>query len=384
MARVLLSLLAGLLAAAPGCAQELSEEPLTAERLDAFGAEFEERVNAGDSAWLRSVSDTQALFDRAVGDRVDDPLADSSPVEFVRTLIDQGAWSDVLFADIADNGCRLLRSELWNDEGRLFLRLRHESVMFCELVVRERDGELRIVDAFPYPTGELVSETMGAFVDWAEFEAEQAGSQYVSATSDAFARASELSRVAVLIDTDPEEVLRILDSWPAVLGGMRVFLNARVSAATWLDEDVYRDAMRVLAEYVPEGDPCRDMLIAETYHIVGDYEEGLAAVGRLQERVGPEGWLTSLRGEIQLEMGELGAALATGDEAFALEPELIDVHSLRVPAALGLGSPEQVLRVLMEYEEYFYPDEEWLGQLDGYAAFLDTPEGAEWRRVLGG
>jgi Tetratricopeptide repeat len=129
-------------------------------------------------------------------------------------------------------------------------------------------------------------------------------------------------------------------------------------------------------------EPLADFLSIDFYFLKKDRAGLEACLERIIERLGgPDANLITLRANGQLQAGDFTAALASLDEAFALEPDFEGAHFARLQALIAQRDFPAAVAQLDSLTERFnrpFPPSS-ARESAAMTAFLASPEFAKWR-----
>lgn len=143
----------------------------------------------------------------------------------------------------------------------------------------------------------------------------------------------------------------------------------------------YREALADVAERFGEDDRTQFMLV-DHYYFIQDYAKALAAVERMQDRVGPDEENELLRGGLLKLMGRHDEAVIALRSMVALAPERPDTHGVLVAnlAELGLHAEAVAAMRAAEARDITF-SEATMRSEPAYAGLLASPEYAAYREA---
>ncbi len=255
-----------------------------------------------------------------------------------------------------------------------FRRVAHQGgFQFIELLVRARtDTNPRVIDAWSLNTGEDLSSTL----------AEALGG--ISAADPSLLRrldgqrnpwtthAEELERAQTLIANGrSDEALTLLDAMPQLMRDSRLISLLRVKAAAATAPERYAAVLDEVAALRPD-DPTVLVMLIDRHALADQWAEAAADIQRIQLFL-PDPYLDAMQARMEARAGHTERALALVEAAQATEPELLDVHDVRMLIALRQGDTPVADRELGILIRRYGVNAEQLAAMDGYAQIRALP-----------
>ena len=172
----------------------------------------------------------------------------------------------------------------------------------------------------------------------------------------------------------PKEALAIYASLPPGAQKEKAFMLLRLQAAQAANDDtLYLAAMDDLAKTFPN-DPCVDLITIDALVMRKEYGKTLAALQRLDKRVGGDPYLKVLQANILAEEGKEDEAAKLVQAAIDAEPTLRGAHYTRLGIANAQQKFGEMVRFLGEYEAAFHEGIEGIETTPDYASFAASAE----------
>lgn len=278
---------------------------------------------------------------------------------------------------------RILRVSGGKGEGRALLRVTgEEGLRYFDLHLRRaRAGEVKIVDVFVFTAGEDLSQSMrklylmvAADADVGLLDRLMGKEREILAHAKALKAMNDARREGRHAD-----FLALYDELPAALKAERVFLLARIAAASALgDEKRWLRAIEDFERALP-GDPTLDLVSVDGFLLRKEYDKALASADRLDARVA-DPYLEFWRGSILLMKGDRQGAKRRLRAAIAREPTLADPYWTLIDLAQQDGEFAAVAELLTAVERDAGVELRDLEEVPEFAAFVRSKEYPAWKK----
>lgn len=298
----------------------LAQRPLTeAEQLE-IARRFETAVNKRDLAAITQAFDVDAMLERAT-------RGYDSSEPFVRNFR-AGAKSAFKFAAelvriMGQPGahCRLLRVRQSGTEARAVFRfIIPPGLNYHEYIISAKDG--RLVDAYVYLSGELLSETIRRpFLTLAA----QVKGGVKGAEKEFLDNASAIPTMAAMLKEQKfQQVMDMYRKLPTSVQKDKLFMLLRLQAAMQLDEKEYARAIADYESLFPT-DPALNLISLDGLLLKKKYDACIQMIDRLDRGVGGDPYLKILRAGVYFESNRQEQAAELVRKAFEEEPGLKDI-----------------------------------------------------------
>ena len=357
----------------------------TDDQLEQIGLEYQDAMNAGDVDWAVSLFDMEAF-----GMRMAEPLYTnpSDRSEFALGLVEGGALANLIQRQIGAiessfGYASYLRVHAIEDmRGPLVrLDLGENGFEYFLLVVEQRGvSPPKIADLFVGTNGERLSTSAGAIAQLM-LEPSESLLGRLFGQSVANEELLDLFRALVLNlrTEDYAAAYEVIETMPAVLRNHRILAGIAVQVAGRLDEQVYQEELRRLAEFYGD-DPRTAFLLVDYYFLQGDFGSAMQQVENLEQIFGLDGAIALLKTTISIELGDADAALAYAEAGEAAEPLGENSQLALLNAYLMTDRYEGVVATINALEAlygYFFNDEIFASD-PVYADFSRSPEFEAW------
>lgn len=385
----LLTLLA-LTAAAPAApaappappAEEARKAPVEPAYLE-FAQAVEKGINARDGAALDAHIDIDAIGIRSTqGLKTQPGYAEAFQKGLRQSGLGLGKQLVSTFND--ESSFTLLRVRHLKGAPRaLFRTISPQGLNYLDLELhKDGSGRVRVVDFYPYVSGEFISETLRRGYIAAAADASQGLVDRLMGKEQTYLK--NLPKIQAMQSAlqagKHEEVLRIYGELPASFKVDKMPLLLRLHAAAGLSAEgpAYAQAIADFEKAQPN-DPSLDLISFDGYLLRKDHAGAIRAMDRLDLRV-RDPYLSVLRGNVMLDKGDTGEARRHYAAAVAAEPSLLVAHWSLAGLAIQTKQYKELGERLDAIEATGLVE---LNDLDGvaeYEGFVKSPEYKAWKK----
>lgn len=241
---------------------------------------------------------------------------------------------------------------------------------------RRPGSQVRALDFYSYTSGERISKTVRRiYLPAAANQSRNILDKLLTGESDLVKASPKITELTGAIrNGKPKEALAIYASLPPGAQKEKAFMLLRLQAAQAANDDtLYLAAMDDLAKTFPN-DPCVDLITIDALVMRKEYGKTLAALQRLDKRVGGDPYLKVLQANILAEEGKEDEAAKLVQAAIDAEPTLRGAHYTRLGIANAQQKFGEMVRFLGEYEAAFHEGIEGIETTPDYASFAASAE----------
>ncbi|HYF34906.1 MAG TPA: hypothetical protein VD994_06395 [Prosthecobacter sp.] len=354
--------------------------------VDAFGARVARAVNEKDTAFLASVTDSEAMADRVfvpLGDGIDTQQAKRG---FINGLQRNASG---LFNNVMGSEVKFMSQGERDGFPTVRLRVMFESgaVSFIDLLVRlDRSRTVKAVDIFTFVFGSYATtEARNAMLlmmtkdQSSPLRVALGMKDYDPVTTEALIKMSTALRLG-----RGEEIVSQYKGLSQALKNERMFFLIYLQGLTTLqsesDEmnDLYRAALMRAPELLGE-ESATDFLRVDLQFMDNDFAGAEESLRKTEDKVGRDAYLTQMRALMFLRLNKVDEAQRLEREARKMEPDLLSLVDLRLlihaarkdyPALVNeLRELKTARQVVITREQLTEPE---------YEEFLKSPEFANW------
>lgn len=339
----------------------------TAAEAEAFAKDFAKHVGPCNASELDRRIDAPLLFSRVFANR---KIPDAEKDGFVRGF---GSVGKVLCRELTGEArvdATFLRVRLVDGAPRPLLRLVTQGILtYVELELDKQAGRVRVADLTMASAGERFSDVIGGAAD-----------MLMAAPAEVEALAEKTQRVNHLMQTkqwkEAETAFRAL---PAKFRATKAARLMELRIAAELGEDTYRTALAAYAKASPN-DPSLALLQIDRALLQNQPADALRQIAILDEQVGGDPYLDTLRADAYAADGKLDEALAAAERAAKGAPESDSVWwqlATQQTASRRYGDAVTTLAVL---RDRFGHDVSaaTLGSDERFTALVQSAEFAAW------
>ena len=383
----LVTILTGLARSLPAQDDDPADPP-SAEDCLQVAREFEELIQTGRSARATQLIDWESIIASATSGYEETPQLMSArrgfKSGFASRMRESGGLTAQIVATVeAGGGYRLLRMHEVDGNTRALFRLllpQGGGVNYHDLEFhRDQRGVVRIRDMHIALSGEFFSQTLRrAFLPLA---AEVLGEEDIGqANSEYLGHLDELTSMAEATQArEFEKALRIYAELPASMQQDKNVLFLRLQASQNANDEAYAETIADFSKFHPD-DLCIELLSINGYILSGQHEQSLAAVNRIEQRIGGDLFLLVLRAGILFDAGSLDEAEQSAREAIELEPTLENAYWQVISVSLEQNDFATTAEMLTLIEDRLGIELADLTEVPEYAEFVKSAEFRKWIR----
>jgi predicted negative regulator of RcsB-dependent stress response len=362
----------------------LSSAPATqaGEEFEAFARGVERGIAEGRADAL--TLDIDSLAQRVTADI---PAPEKFRTGFVNGMkssgVDRSLSKQLAESARAGGSTRLLRVRPTKGGARALYRvLNANGVNYLDLhLERQGTAKIKIVDSDVFILGETLSESMRRLYLLALSDAKLGVLDQLMGKEREFLKNAHVLKEIQRLQQEKKhaEVIAAFEKLPASLRKERVFLLARLNAASALgDEKQYRRAIEDYEAALP-GDPSLDLVSIDGHFLRKQYDQALARVDRLDSRV-KDPYLEFMRGSILLEKGDREGAKRRFRAAIAGEPTLQPPYWAIIAVVMKEKDFKSTAELLTSVEKDAGVELADLEEVPEFAEFVKSKEYRAWKK----
>jgi len=358
--------------------------PATEEECKEFAGQIETAVRKRDRATLDLLLSIEELAIRCFSDFSLTQTERQSAINGIRKSTETNSVAKEIMGDVEKGGSyKLLRLHVVDGRARaLFRVIGSAGVNYHDILVsRSPDGRLVMEDMYIFLTGEMLSQTMRRTV--IPLLAETRRGILAGLRDSEKTYVANLPKIRALMAAlrakDGRQVVTIYKNLPREIRDQKVFLLMYIQGASLADDDEYTTAITAYRKLFPT-DAAVDFLSIDYFLLKKEYDESLRCVEKVDQSVGGDPYLHSLRANVLIQATRLKEARGEADKAIELEPTLTDSYWTRITVALKEKNHIDTLRWLKKLVEATDEKITDLTTLDDYADFVKSPQHEEWRK----
>jgi predicted Zn-dependent protease len=284
---------------------------------------------------------------------------------------------------VADGGSyRLLRIGTKDGHKTIVMRMAGTSgINYHEYLLANEGGQARAVDLYIYLSAERISETLRrTAIPLAQHDSRNLLQRLTRSESAFVANMDKIQQMTSMLQQGRhEETMRIYRQLPIELQQDKNMLLIRYQAAVNLGEAELTATLSDFRAHHPH-DVGVDFMLIDYYVLKKEFEAALASIDRLDQAVGGDRYLDTLRAEVALQQGDQNRALQLAEKAVAAAEDLTGPRFTLIAVLLATKDYTRTLREMREVEDRFSIDFGNLSENAIYADFLKSKEGEEWQR----
>jgi hypothetical protein len=344
-------------------------------------------LESGDAAKFSSFIDWNAIVDRATTGLGTPQLRSQIAAGALNSLAKGDGLATQLANQIKGGGSfDFLR--LRNQRGRrnaLFRVVQNEGAMnYLDMeLARRPDGQIKVVDIYPYAAGELMSQTLRrGFIPVVASSSRTFLEKLTTSESDYMKNFDKILAMTNSLNAGrPADTLAAYRTLPASLQKEKTVLLLRLRAAMAVSEPEYAAAIEAMRTNFPR-DPALDLIALDGFFMKKQFAEALAGIDRLEKSVGGDPYLGILRANAFSEKGDLKSARKSAEQAVAGLPQNINARWSLVAITLKQKDFAGTLAALKSIDTDFTMEFGDMTKIPDYAEFCKSPQYKDWVEYL--
>jgi tetratricopeptide (TPR) repeat protein len=370
----------------PSAAPVTSGKPLTDDECLAAATKYAQAITDGDANAAKGLVDFNEVLRRATANvEVTEDVRRGFASGFLGST-GNGGYERQLTGLLEGGGrCDALRVHQVGNETRVWMRLTSDSqgLVYQDLIFfRGADKQPHVADMYVVAAGELLSQTIRRmYIPLAASNDKNLLERLTGAESDFVKHASDLQQMMAQMQNQPAAALASYRRLPESLRKNKAIMLIRVQAAASADEREYLTAMEEFQKEFPE-DAAVEMQSIDWHLLREEYDEAIASVDAVDQIVGGDPFLHTMRANILTEKGDFTAAEQAANKAIEADATMTDAYWVLVNVAIRKGDFAATLGSLKRLDQAF--EMEWgdLSEISDYAEFVQSPQFQEWNAYL--
>jgi tetratricopeptide (TPR) repeat protein len=273
-------------------------------------------------------------------------------------------------------------------DGRKSIILRHvnpaNELDYFEIPVqRNAAGKLLAADIRKF-SGTTASEHMRYYLLWGL--PTESGQTIKKTDGQIPIRRPDLENMMAFLQASDEhrhtDILQIARRFDASIARSKLVLGLRLRSARLISQHEYSDAIRAYREALPN-DAFLYLVAADEHTLRGGAVHAMQCIDRLDAMIGGDPYLHAIRAKIHLHTNDFADAKKAANAAIAGGDRRVDPLWTLLTVSLREQDHAESLRLLkkMVFEHKIVLDK--IATNPDYAAFLRSPQAAEWQKFSG-
>ncbi|WP_018127048.1 tetratricopeptide repeat protein [Balneola vulgaris] len=259
-----------------------------------------------------------------------------------------------------------------------------EGLNYYELIIDySNKNSLRIIDIYPYYSGELFSDTINRIViillsETGMLDTTVSGfdtnKQLLSSNVDKMKQMGEMRRQA-----NHQGMVNLYKSLPEPLKVEKIFIINVLTSAFYVDEMFYLSIIEQYKNIFPD-DPSLPLITLDYYLLRGDIENSYKMINELDATIGGDNFLNTYRGFVAEVNEDTTRAIKYYTTAISNDPYIEDAYWSLIEIYLDQENFKLVTEQLIALEEYIGYEftEQGFEEIDIYAQYIQSSEFKEW------
>jgi hypothetical protein len=345
---------------------------------------METAVARGDVRALANVVDWDDVLKLALRDL---ELSAKSRSEFRRGVLSSlqqpSGILGVIIQNVSQGGSyRLLRIGERDGQKSILMRMAGTSgVNYHEYLLTNIGGQPQATDIYIYLSAERISDTLRrAAIPLVQHESRNLVDRLTKTESAFVANVETIQKMTeAMQNARHAEAIDLYRQLPAELQRDKNIMLIRYQSAVTLGEAETTATLDDFRAHHPH-DVGVDFMLIDFYVLKRDFASALECIDRLDQAVGGDPYLDSMRAEIVLQQGHPAEALRLAERAVTAVADLPGPRFSLIGASLATKDFGRTAAEMREVEQRFGLDFGELNANPAYAEFVKSPEGVAWQR----
>ena len=241
------------------------------------------------------------------------------------------------------------------------------------------DGKVRARRIYVYLSGESIAQTLRR--SYLAVVAGERRSVLARALRPENEYGANLDKIGDLARAVGEKrfpaAMAIYKTLPVGVREDKSVLTLHLQAAQGVGEKEYADAIQEFRDRFPN-DACIDLISLDAYLLKKQYPEALAAIDRIDGKVGGDPYLEVMRANVLSQAGDVEAAERAARRAVGREPGMPGGYGSLIDLALKRQNYDEVVKNLEVLRGRFHLQLRGIGREPRYAGFAKSPQYKAW------
>jgi tetratricopeptide (TPR) repeat protein len=343
-------------------------KPVTPDEAKAFASKLETALRGCDPGAIDQLIDMDAMARMAAATSKASKMQQRGFVAGARKNAKIGAQ---LCQNVASAGqYKLLRVRTEGETTRALYRLSgFDGFNYLDVFVGKTSRGILGYDIYNYLSGQRFSETLRDLFD--SFLADDPGLGSATRIGDAMQEIERLSAAG-----QHQQAKDKIASLPDNMRKSRAIMLIDVTTSANLSDEVYHQAIANYETQFP-GDVSLDLVSVDGYFLRKEWDKAIAALDRLDKRVGGDPYIDSMRATIRSQEGKYDEAARFARSAVDREPDLEDGYWTLLEIQLAAETYDDAVATMRKLASDFAAefDRASMAAEPSYSGFLESPQG---------
>ncbi len=349
-------------------------------RLDDLGKKIENTLSEGDGDYINSIYDLEEMSKRFLVNDTKSKKIKKYNASFYGGFSKSFNFGNIITTQI-ENGAsyQYLKQIKEDNDYYLLFRLFGDGLNYHKHLVKEIDGELKIIDSYIYLSGEFFSDTFkNLYTGLLASQGLLSGKN--NSNKESFKDLFKIKEIKTLLAQGKnDKAEKVYSKISEESKKQKIYKIIGLQLYSNLSEDKYNEAILDYEQAFPD-DISLYLISIDGYIINENYDKALASINKLDELIGGDAFLNYLRGNIfylktDLESAEKNFLKMTKDY-----PEYMDSFDSLLSLYIEKNDNESAINMLDKMVNDFYIPKPLLFESlkENYKEFSKNEEVVKW------
>ena len=351
-------------------------------RLDDLGKKIESTLSEGDGDYINSIYDLEEMSKRFLVNDTKSKKIKKYNASFYGGFSESFNFGNIITTQI-ENGAsyQYLKQIKEDNDYYLLFRLFGDGLNYHKHLVKEIDGELKIIDSYIYLSGEFFSDTFKNLYTGL-LASQGLLSSKNNSNKESFKDLFKIKEIKTLLaQGKKDKAEKIYTKISEESKKQKIYKIIGLQLSSNLSEDKYNKAILDYEQAFPD-DISLYLISIDGYIINENYDKALTSINKLDELIGGDAFLNYLRGNIfylktDLESAEKNFLKMTKDY-----PEYMDSFDSLLSLYIEKNDNESAINMLDKMVNDFYIPKPLLFESlkENYKEFSKKEEVVKWSK----
>lgn len=332
---------------------KVKEQPVTDADASAFAEKLAQSIKNKQGNFFDQSIQQEIFYNRIITAAPGEPPVNMSKAELRSILKGMNLGTRIGESLGSDGTFELLRKYKADNRQHLLFRLYSEAgVNYYDFDLTKTNGKVGVTDIFVYLSGENISQTVRELMTQLAYVNKKEGNP----SGGDKRRSEKMTRVRQLLETGKyKEAIDLVDDLPDSWKKIRVFMAAKLVAASRYDSDIFEKTLAEYQMYFPK-DNRMELLLYDGYILQKKYNEALAGINRLDAQLGTDPVLDLLRGSLYYQQGNSDSAIWYLERLVERRPDFGDGYAQLIQVYMLNGKREKAIALFKDARANNLPD----------------------------
>ncbi len=360
------------------CKSENEIEKIDIEEVTNLGFALQNRVQENNIRGINELYDLKTFVNLFLMKSTKKKVHEFN-VGFVSGFVKQFNFGELIIEQKNEGSYEFIRAyEDKNNEFHLLFRVFNQGINYHNYLVKNINGELKIIDMYSYMSGENLSETYKTY-----YKSILYGSNLFNNDIGELNIYKDVEKLNTIRDLNAEgnfkkshEIYKTISSSSKTF---KSFKLVNILTSSYLSDELYLEAISDYEQKFPN-DPSLYLISLDGLILKKEFDKTLNYIDKLDKAIGGDPFLNFLRGNIYYFKKDYDSALGKFAITSLEYPEFIDAYESSLMIYLERDQRDKIIEILDVYNVDFKIDKaELIQNMTAISpSFINTKEFKTW------